>query len=586
MKMDLARRCRASLSRFRTSIDGNIAMIFALSSLPLLAFTGVAVDYGLATRLQTKLQAAADATALGLCQTPLATTTATLQTQAGIVSLDYMGATSGVMVDTLAVTSNPRKITLTTHIRSKTFFPKFTGVSVPLVSASSQCATPLPKTFEIALVLDNTGSMAESSGSQSKIQAVQQAASSFVDYVKSNGAFSTSSRIAIVPFAAAVAIDPSVSGTATASWVDTMGLSTYHWSNIDATIARRLGFTSRLSIFQALKNSNSSWAWAGCFETPPYPQNVQDGAPSTSNTQAGWNTLYVPLFAPDEPGAGNATYSCWSTNGSTNCNSNSIAAYTFNSYIDDTGASSLCSNAPTDFLMAERQPCKYATRTNAQPTSYGTYTGLPNGPNYQCVSKPLQRLTSDSTVLKNLISSMTAAGSTNIHDGMMWGWRTLSPISVFADGAPYSAANSTSPTATNKVMILMTDGTNTWPTTNYNSYNGYSQYFTLGYIQNADGTTPSTRLPSGYQTVTSATQQRNALDELTLEACTNAKAAGISIYTIGFSIPSDPIDSQGVTMLKNCATSSSQAFIANDSNSLIAAFGQIAASIGSLRISQ
>ena len=170
----------------------------------------------------------------------------------------------------------------------------------------------------------------------------------------------------------------------------------------------------------------------------------------------------------------------------------------------------------------------------------------------------------------------------------MWGWRTLSPISVFADGAAYSPANSTDPNATNKVLILMTDGTNSWPDNGYNNYN-QTMYFPVGYLTNADGSDPTPHMSTAYQNISSiqsTSQQRNALDQLTLETCTNAKAAGISVYTIGFSVPSDPIDNQGITLLKNCASSSQQAFVANNSNALIAAFGQIAASIGSLRISQ
>ena len=561
--------------RFLRSGSGNVAIIFAIASLPLLAFAGAAIDYGMATRLQVKLQAAADATALSLCQTPQTTTTAVLQTQASVFSLDYMGSTSGVTVDPLAITSNPRKITLTTHVNAKSFFPKFTGVNSPLVTATSQCATPLPKTFEIALVLDNTGSMAESSGSQSKLQAVQQAASSFVDYVQTNGAFSSSSRIAIVPFAAAVAIDPTVSATATASWVDTKGLSDYHWTNV----AKSKSFTSRLSIFNALKAVNASWAWAGCFDTQPYPENVQDGAPSTANTQAGWDSLYVPYFAPDEPGKGTTGVGSWSSGAR-----NATTYNSYNSYIDDTGN---CSSTATDFATAESQACKYVNPTNAKPTTSGA-AGLPNGPNFLCNSKPLQRLTRDSSTLKNLINSMVAAGSTNIHEGVLWGWRTISPLSVFADGAAYTPPTSTDPNATNKVIILMTDGANSWPDNGYSNPN-QTMYFPDGYLTNADGSDPTPHMPPAYQKLSSiatTSQQRNALDQLTLETCTNAKAAGVSIYTIGFSVPSDPIDSQGVTLLQNCATTSKQAFVANDSNGLISAFSQIASSIGALRISQ
>lgn len=131
----------------------------------------------------------------------------------------------------------------------------------------------------------------------------------------------------------------------------------------------------------------------------------------------------------------------------------------------------------------------------------------------------------------------------------------------------------------------MTDGTNSWATNPYAPYNG-SMYFPAGYFQNADGSTPNPHLPSGNQNVSDTTSARNALDALTAQACTNAKNVYVSVYTIGFSVPSDPIDSAGQTLLQNCASNPSQFFVANTSDDLIAAFKQIAASIGALRLTQ
>ena len=70
-------------------------------------------------------------------------------------------------------------------------------------------------------MLDNTGSMAESSGGQSKLQAVQTAATNFVNYVYTNSAFSSATRISIVPFAGAVAVNPATYRYA--SWIDQNG---------------------------------------------------------------------------------------------------------------------------------------------------------------------------------------------------------------------------------------------------------------------------------------------------------------------------------------------------------------------------
>ncbi len=180
---------------------------------------------------------------------------------------------------------------------------------------------------------------------------------------------------------------------------------------------------------------------------------------------------------------------------------------------------------------------------------------------------------------------MAPLGSTNIHEGFMWGWRTLSPNSVFADGQPYaSSANSSNASTINKVIILMTDGTNSWSANPYAPTG--SLYFAAAYFKNANGTTPNPRMPPKYQNIADANTARSALDALTAEACSNAKAVNISIYTIGFSIPSDPIDAAGQTLLKNCASSADQYFLANTSDDLIKAFQTIQASIGALRLTQ
>ncbi|MGT2487080.1 hypothetical protein ACU4GA_16225 [Methylobacterium oryzae CBMB20] len=245
---------------------------------------GAAIDYGFATRLETKLQAATDATALLLCQTPLTTSEADLNAMAQTTLAGAMGA-ANLAVDRLAITSNPRKITLTAHKQSTTFFGGLTGTQRINPGAVSQCATPLPKTFEIALVLDNTGSMAASSGGQSKLQAVQTAATDFVNYVYTSPAFSSATKVAIVPFAAAVAVDPIAYRYA--PWIDQNGLSSYHWTNI--VPSNPAPFKNRFDVFAKLQAVNRNWGWAGCLEALPYPFNVQDGAPTTKDS------YYVPL---------------------------------------------------------------------------------------------------------------------------------------------------------------------------------------------------------------------------------------------------------------------------------------------------
>ena len=258
-----------SLNDFPRASCGTVAILFAFLSVPLLMLSGAAIDYGFATRLETKLQAATDATALLLCQTPLTTTNADLNTLAQTTMNGAMGL-ADLVVDPLTITNNPRQITLKAHKLSTTFLGKLTGTTRINPGATSQCATPLPKTFEIALVLDNTGSMAASSGSQSKLQAVQTAATNFVNYIYNSASFSSATRISIVPFAAAVAVNPTTYRYAT--WIDQYAQSSYHWTNV--INASGSNFSSRFDIFKSLKTVNTNWVWAGCLETLPYPLNV------------------------------------------------------------------------------------------------------------------------------------------------------------------------------------------------------------------------------------------------------------------------------------------------------------------------
>jgi Flp pilus assembly protein TadG len=557
-------RCAAFLSAFAHHRGGNVAILFAFLSVPMLMFGGAAIDYGFATRLETKLQAATDGTALLLCQTPLSTSTTDLNALAKTAMAGAMGA-ANLVTDPLVITSNPRQITLTTHKFSTVFFGKLTGTTSINPGAVARCATPVPMKFEIALVLDNTGSMSNAGDDGvTKLSALQTAAKNFVSYVFNSATFASGTKISVVPFSAAVAV--SASQYRYSNWVDTQGKSAYHWTNVSGTSAA--GFTSRFDIFTKLQTAYSRWNWAGCFEALPYPQNVTDMGVTSNN-----NSLYIPYFAPDEAGQGTLGITTWNGN------------YSINSYIDDDNGTSSgsCSSLPsaTLYAEAERRACKYNVLHDPKPGTVISELG-PNGPNFGCTTKPLQPLTTSTSTLNSIINNMTAGGVTNIHEGFMWGWRTISPKSVLYDGTAAAYTDTT----VNKIIILMTDGMNTWLDNPYKNYNE-SFYAAPGYFINADGSVPDIHFPPANQNISNGTQARAGLDALTRLACSNAGTANVAIYTIGFSVSSDPIDAQGIKLLKDCATSGKGQYIqANDSNSLIAAFNQIASSIGKLRLTK
>jgi hypothetical protein len=159
-----------------------------------------------------------------------------------------------------------------------------------------------------------------------------------------------------------------------------------------------------------------------------------------------------------------------------------------------------------------------------------------------------------------MIQGMVARGGTNILEGLMWGWRVLSPGEPFTQGRSYGDPENS------KYLILMTDGEN-WhqATSNHNK----SSYHSFGYASRG-------RLGTTY-TTSALVSQMNAK---TLAACQNAKDTGIKVYTVAFRLSEGPTR----TMLTQCASSAAEAYAASDGATLVRAFESIAREISQLRI--
>nr|WP_162560610.1 pilus assembly protein TadG-related protein [Methylobacterium durans] len=565
--------------------------MFGLSLLPVLALSGAAIDYSQATTLRARLQAATDATALRLCQLPRTTSAADIKTKALAWMKSYMGNDLVTMpAADFKVTDDPRQIEMKSLMASPTYFGKIykmlgSGPSldgIP-VGASARCAAPVPQDFEIALVVDTTGSMdGTDKKGVSKIVSLRKAAKDFVDFVADNPAFSAQTRIALVPFASSVAVDPTT--ITNAVWLDKDAKSPIHWNNFESD---KKYFKSRFEIFDSLKKKYTDWKWSGCFESLPYPLNATDTGFDPGRNES----YYVPLLAPDEPGDANTSneVTYYGSGDKSSYYYGSYAQISTNSYMNDASNDSGCTSQPGDAVSAERRTCKYVNPKNAQnrPSS-GLSVG--NGPNYSCTSQALTRLTTDFTGLKAKIDTLYSRGATNIQEGLIWGWRTLSPNSVFADGYAYSRPNS------RKVLILMTDGMNTWNPTSQNYSINKSVYSSFGYYVNADGSKaadygkPTNRFPEATANPVDADDARAAMDKLTSTTCANIAnmSTPIEVFTIGFSVDNDKIDQKGIDLLAGCASkpTTNHAFVANDSAALLAVFRQIATSIGALRLTQ
>jgi Flp pilus assembly protein TadG len=554
---------------------GNAAIVFGLSFIPLMLMLGAGVDYGRVVAMRANLQQATDAAALAVAKNIVAATTnQQAQSQAQVYLLTNVhGAVATVTKATIS--SDRLTLCLDSQAQVATTLMKIAHVDTLTAKAAACASMPgsVSGTYEIALVLDNSGSMSKSAGRKSKMDALREAATSFVDnmYAKTSDV-----KMSVVPFAAAVRVlDPDVSANRKLSWIDLSGNNSQHWlafgdGSVDAATAKKaagdMGFSNRFDIFKKLKKLSSSWDWGGCFEGPKYPLNVKDTAVDASDAE----TLFVPFLAPDEPGTddyrGRDIYS--------------------NNYLSDAGGS--CSGSVSGDWKLLTRACKYK-----KPDTDGSGAG----PNSSCPSASSQtvlQLTSTQKTITNMIGDLDEGGYTNLHEGFMWGWRTISPVGPFAAGRAYSTSGN------HKIIVFMTDGFNNWlsePGTvggsayqaaGYYSYNGAANLrFPDGSALNGNSVDYQTSLKAAAGSSSDYHDtSRDMQDELTLEACKNAKAAGVEIYTIGFSVPVDPIDAQGLKLMQDCATDASHYFAATDVDSLNAAFSTIGSGVGKLRLSR
>lgn len=298
---------------------------------------------------------------------------------------------------------------------------------------------------------------------------------------------------------------------------------------------------------------NSSW---GASYATGKDYDVTDTPPAASDPAS----LFTPYFWPDEP---DYNFSTWGYAAPGNYVSGSSTFH--NNYKADYAVPSSW-NWVANTWNDGQSILQYDGTTNSAviketaPDSYG--------PNAACPD-PITRLTNNQGQVISAIEAMDFwyNGGTVISEGLTWAWRTLSPELPYADGAAYTDKT------TKKVIVLMTDGVNGLAENGNASGAGISDYSAYGYMG-------ASRLYWADNVQTYA-QLQTFLDNRLKKACDNAKAKGVTIYTVmfnhnGFLNASEQAHS--TALLSYCASKPENAFVATDSNALTNAFANIAVS--------
>jgi Flp pilus assembly protein TadG len=559
------------LRSFGDEESGAVAIIFALLLIPILIVASAAIDYSRLTTERTKLQAAVDAAVLAgspAARSALANgdTSAFALEASQVIQAQLSEAGASFSVD-LQVTLEKSGVYCIKASRDvELFFASAIGVSTSQIGAKSCAAAPTA--VEVALALDNSGSMDKPLGAITKLQALVLAATDLVDAVAPAG--STDAAISVTPFAATVNVGAQRRG---ATWLDMSGASSTHWSQYVRPLNATWLPTSRFDLFDSMGTP-----WKGCVEERPAPYLTTDVRPTPSIP----DSLFVPYLAPDDVGP------------ATGGNVAPDGSISYNSYLADDGG--VCAPGDADATADAADPisqgsgaakiCKYRNQQVAAVDSLvgGKYGGgaLAAGPNLGCIETPLQLLTSaaqtDVKGAGGILARMIPEGDTNLLSGFMWAWRTLSPNGPFADVGATTGVGLRRPkpydeSMVKKVIVMMTDGVNNW-VPRQSPYG--SMYTGLGFYSD-------NRL-QGSSSPTTSTNARQQLDQSFLEACDRAKSAGVKVYTVAFSTPDTPMDADGAATLAKCASNAKMALSAGDADSLRTAFQQIGADIKRLRL--
>ena len=211
---------RRVMQNFATSNRGNVALGFGLAMVPIIGLSGAAVDYSRANSVKAAFQSALDATALRLSKEAATENAGQLQSNA----LNYFNAlftrpeATGVAIDVAYTNSGGSQVVINGSASVATSFMKIFGydsVTVNGIATAKWGASRL----RVALVLDNTGSMAD----YNKIGALKTATNSLLSQLQSAGSVSGDVYVSIVPFVKDVNLG---AGNYDAAWID--------WTDWDA----------------------------------------------------------------------------------------------------------------------------------------------------------------------------------------------------------------------------------------------------------------------------------------------------------------------------------------------------------------
>ncbi|MBX9746573.1 MAG: hypothetical protein K2X34_06710 [Hyphomonadaceae bacterium] len=623
---------------FLRATGGNVAMMWALMGAVLVGLIGITVDFTRAQALRNQMQNAADGAVLVAERSSNRTMAERLAAARAFFDAEMGGDVQNVNFDLQQLQTGGHQVTVTLPM-PLSLARVIRGEDWDIVVEAVAQANASPP-IEVALVLDNTGSMS------ADMDALRDAASDLAnDLLSIDG---DTVRVALVPFVAQVNIG---NGQTQMAWMDTTGvapmngelledrmigyaprnttassaaytgadceaLSNRPYFNVSSTAAdegypgpyrvswRRNGnrcyaFTptdgiNYFTLFSLISNDT----WKGCVEARPEPFDINDAPPILSDPR----TLFTPFFWLDTGG----------TAGQGNSSTSSAVNYRNNnqSYLNDTpgdlryaradnvnaSGAAASGNIFTVTMTGgngaivsaqELREARFFNVFKYRGTAGSIDSTAPDtrGPNRGCPT-PIVPLTTNESALQTAIAGMQhwMGGGTNQVEGLAWGWRVLSPVAPFTQGEAFNADRDN----VRKVIVLMSDGENTNVGTDAVMGTDYSAYNYMGFWRDYASGNLLTQLlfgilhgalPPGItrRDIDSSGEYVDYVDSRQRELCERIKDEGIEIYVVRFRDGNEDL-------MRDCASGDDHFFNANNAAELAAAFDAIGTGIGSLRL--
>ncbi len=445
-----------------------IAVVFAVMAPVMIGAAGMALDFSQAYLVQQRLAQAIDAAALAAAASSTDATEIEQKVQ-DFFDANYPPEKLGATFDP-EVTVVGDEVTVTGSAEYNTRFLNVIGISEINVDANTVVQREV-QGLEVALVLDNTGSMS----SNDNIDALKEATESFIDILFDRTSNPDYIKIGLVPYANSVRVgryglglNPDGSdydGDAFVTLPDEMDYTDDHTSTdwYGCVVEHKeAGYDSGAtdvpnSRGQLWATSGGDWdghGWDPSVDgNDPYDYDVLD------DYEGSWDVYSYGRVIDD--GEKCSSYSGYSNSRCSDCTGN-----------NDRCDSEHCFCWRKDSSHGTNRSCPYAT---------------------------VMPLTSDQDALIDHIDNFQAHGYTLGNIGMSWGYRLISPEAPFEEGADWDDVD------WQKAVVMMTDGNNT----NEGTYNSY--WFTS-------------------QNDMSVTDYNERFEE----TCTAMKEQGITIYTVTF----------------------------------------------------